>query len=118
MNTIFINSENSRISDPHRLLLNLVDNIDLRRKEKIYVHIYIYHYIYIYVFIIYICICPYICNIHIYIYIYYIYIYIIYIYLYIALSHLSIYCIWSKSLIRTINSKFHLQHGMNIFKII
>ena len=42
MNTIFINSENSRIPDPHRLLLNLTDNIDLRRKENIYVYIYIY----------------------------------------------------------------------------
>ena len=47
MNTIFINSENSRIPDPHRLLLNLSDNIDLRRKENIYVYIYIYIYIYI-----------------------------------------------------------------------
>ena len=80
MNTIFINSENSRIPDPHRLLLNLTDNIDLRRKENIYVYIYIY--------------------------------------IYIALSHFSIYCIWSKGLIRTINSKFHLQHGMKIFNII
>ena len=43
MNTIFINSENSRIPDPHRLLLNLTDNIDLRRKENIYVYIYIYN---------------------------------------------------------------------------
>ena len=32
MNTIFINSENSKTSDPHRLLLNLIDKIDLRRK--------------------------------------------------------------------------------------
>ena len=45
MNTIFINSENSRIPDPHRLLLNLTDNIDLRRKENIYVYIYIYCFI-------------------------------------------------------------------------
>ena len=34
MNTIFINSENSKTSDPHRLLLNLTDKIDLRRKDK------------------------------------------------------------------------------------
>ena len=34
MNTIFINSKNSKISDPHRLLLNLTDIIDLRRKDK------------------------------------------------------------------------------------
>ena len=29
-----MNSENSKISDPHRLLLNLTDKIDLRRKNK------------------------------------------------------------------------------------
>ena len=34
MNTIFTNSENSKASDPHRLLLNLTDKIDLRRKDK------------------------------------------------------------------------------------
>ena len=34
MNTIFVNSENSKISDLHRLLLNLTDKIDLRRKDK------------------------------------------------------------------------------------
>ena len=34
MNTIFMNSENSKTSDPHRLLFNLTDKIDLRRKEK------------------------------------------------------------------------------------
>ena len=28
MNTIFMNSENSKTSDPHRLLLNLTDEID------------------------------------------------------------------------------------------
>ena len=27
MNTIFINSENTKISDPHRLLLNLSKNL-------------------------------------------------------------------------------------------
>ena len=32
MNIIFMNSKNSNISDPHRLLLNLIDKIDLRRK--------------------------------------------------------------------------------------
>ena len=31
MNTIFIISENSETSDPHRLLLNHTDKIDLRR---------------------------------------------------------------------------------------
>ena len=34
MNTIFMNSKNSRTSDPHRLLLNITDKIDLRRKDK------------------------------------------------------------------------------------
>ena len=32
MNTILLNSENSRTFDPHRLLLNLSDNIKERRK--------------------------------------------------------------------------------------
>ena len=34
MNTIFMNSKNSKTSDPHRLLPNLTDKIDLRRKDK------------------------------------------------------------------------------------
>ena len=34
MNTIFKNSKNSKTSDPHRLLLNLTDKIDWRRKDK------------------------------------------------------------------------------------
>ena len=34
MNTIFMNSKNSKTSDHHRLLLNLTDKIDLRRKYK------------------------------------------------------------------------------------
>ena len=34
MNTIFMNSENSKTSDPHRLFLNLTDKIYLRRKDK------------------------------------------------------------------------------------
>ena len=29
-----MNSENSKISDPHRLLLNLTDKINLKRNEK------------------------------------------------------------------------------------
>ena len=29
-----MNSKNSKTSDPHRLLLNLTDKIDLRRKYK------------------------------------------------------------------------------------
>ena len=34
MNTIFMNSKNSKTSDPHRLLINLTDKIDFRRKDK------------------------------------------------------------------------------------
>ena len=36
MNTIFMNSESSKTSDPHRLLPNLINEIDLRRKDKYY----------------------------------------------------------------------------------
>ena len=35
MNTIFMNSKNSRISDPHRLLLNLTDKINLKRNKYV-----------------------------------------------------------------------------------
>ena len=34
MNTIFINFENSKTSDRHRLSLILTDKIDLRQKDK------------------------------------------------------------------------------------
>ena len=34
MNTIFMNSQNSKISQPHRLLSNPTDKIDLWRKDK------------------------------------------------------------------------------------
>ena len=34
MNTKFMNSKNSEISDPQRLLLNLTDKIDLRWKNE------------------------------------------------------------------------------------
>ena len=34
MDTIFMNSENSKMSDPHILLLNLVDKINLKRSHK------------------------------------------------------------------------------------
>ena len=34
MSTIFMNSKNSKTPDPHRLLLNLTDKINLRRKDK------------------------------------------------------------------------------------
>ena len=33
MDTIFMNSKNSEISDPHRLLLNLTDKINLKKIE-------------------------------------------------------------------------------------
>ena len=32
--TIFMNSENSKTSDPHRILLNLTDKINLKRNDK------------------------------------------------------------------------------------
>ena len=34
MDTIFMNSENSKTSDLQRLLLNLSDKIDLKRSDK------------------------------------------------------------------------------------
>ena len=34
MDTIFMNSENSKTSDPHRLLLNLPDKINSKRNDK------------------------------------------------------------------------------------
>ena len=34
MNTIFMNSENSKTSNPHGLLLSPTDKIDLRRIDK------------------------------------------------------------------------------------
>ena len=34
MDTISMNSENSKTADPHRLLLNLTDKISLKRSDK------------------------------------------------------------------------------------
>ena len=34
MNNIFVNSKNSKISDLHRLLLNLTEKINLKRSEN------------------------------------------------------------------------------------
>ena len=34
MDTIFMNSGNSKTSDPHRLLFNLSDKINLKRSDK------------------------------------------------------------------------------------
>ena len=34
MDTIFMNSENSKAPDPHRLLIDLLDKIDLRRSDN------------------------------------------------------------------------------------
>ena len=34
METIFMNFKNSKTSDPHRLLLNLIDKINLKRSDK------------------------------------------------------------------------------------
>ena len=33
MDTIFVNSDNSKPCDPHRLLLNLTDNMNLKRSD-------------------------------------------------------------------------------------
>ena len=34
MDTVFMNSGDSKTSDPHRLLLNLSDKINLKKKDK------------------------------------------------------------------------------------
>ena len=34
MDTIFVNSVNSKSSEPHRLLLNLDDKVNLKRSDK------------------------------------------------------------------------------------
>ena len=34
MNTIFMNSENGKTSDPRGLLLNLTEKMDLKRKDR------------------------------------------------------------------------------------
>ena len=34
MDTIFMNSENSKTSETHRLLLNVTDKINLKRSDK------------------------------------------------------------------------------------
>ena len=34
MDTIFMNSKNSKTSGPHKLLLNLTDKINLKRSDK------------------------------------------------------------------------------------
>ena len=34
MNTMFMNSKNRKISNPHKLSLNLTDKIELRQKYK------------------------------------------------------------------------------------
>ena len=34
MDTVFMNYENSKTSDPHRLLLDLTDKINLKRSDK------------------------------------------------------------------------------------
>ena len=36
MDTIFMNSENSKASDPHWLLLNLSDKINLKRSDMLF----------------------------------------------------------------------------------
>ena len=41
MDTIFINSENSRTSEYHVLVLNLTDKLDLRRGQKTVALLYV-----------------------------------------------------------------------------
>ena len=43
MDAIFMNSENSKTSDPHRLLLNLSDKINLKRSVALsnFSHVYL-----------------------------------------------------------------------------
>ena len=41
MNNIYMNSENRKTSDPHRLLLNISDKINIKRSDK-YVALSIY----------------------------------------------------------------------------
>ena len=43
MDTIFMNSENSKNSKPHLLILNLTDKLDLRRGGKKYFFIQSYY---------------------------------------------------------------------------
>ena len=42
MDTIFMNSKNSKTSDPQRLLLNLVDKINLKRSDMLLYQILAY----------------------------------------------------------------------------
>ena len=37
MDTIFVNCRNSETYDPHRLLINLLDRINLKTKDKYFV---------------------------------------------------------------------------------
>ena len=43
MDTIFMKSENSKSSDPHRLLLSLTDEIKLKRSDKYVAYQSIYY---------------------------------------------------------------------------
>ena len=43
MDTIFMNSENSKTSDLYRLLLNLTDKINLKRSDKYVALAFIIH---------------------------------------------------------------------------
>ena len=38
MNTIFMNFENSKTSEPYRILLSLSDKINLKRSDKTYTY--------------------------------------------------------------------------------
>ena len=48
MDTVFMNSENKKTLDPHRLLLNLSEKINLKRSDKyIALSIFFKHLLYI-----------------------------------------------------------------------
>ena len=38
MDTILMNSENSKTSEPHVLILHLTDKLDLKRGEKVFLY--------------------------------------------------------------------------------
>ena len=46
MNTIFMNFKNSKTSDPHKLLLNLTEKINLKKSDKICCFIKSWHILY------------------------------------------------------------------------
>ena len=50
METIFVNTENSKINEPHKFVLNLSQKLDLRSSNKYtaYQNLTIYYYTFVY----------------------------------------------------------------------